>query len=60
MEILIALVVLVVIVSLCYWLITTAPIPGPFAPTIKWALVAILVIFAVFYLLRFLPHGMLP
>ena len=55
MSILIALVVLVVVASLVYWLITTAPIPGPFAPTIKWALVAILVIFCVFYLLRFIP-----
>jgi hypothetical protein len=28
------------------------------APVIKWALLAILVIFAIFYLLRFVPGGL--
>jgi hypothetical protein len=53
MSVLISLVVLVVVFALLYWLISSAPIPGPMAPTIKWALIAILVIFAVFYLLKF-------
>ena len=53
MSILITLVVLVVCFSLAYWIITSAPIPGPMAPTIKWALVAILAIFVIAYLLKF-------
>lgn len=60
MSLLITLVILLVVFSLCYWLITSAPIPGPMAPTIKWALVAILVIFAIFYLLRLVPGVHLP
>lgn len=53
MSILITMVVLVVVFALLYWLIPTAPIPGPQAPLIKWALAAILVIMLVGYLLKF-------
>lgn len=52
MSLLITFVILLVVVSLLSWLIASAPIPGPFAPTIRWALLAILVITAVVYLLR--------
>ncbi len=52
MSLLITLVVVLVIVSLLAWLISTAPIPGPLAPTIRWALYALLVIFAIFFLLN--------
>ena len=55
MSLLIGLVVLVVIVALVYWLISSAPIPGPFAPVIKWALYAILVIVVIFSLLKYVP-----
>lgn len=55
MSLLIALVVLIVIVSLLFWLIDTAPVPSPVSPTVKWALKAVIVIFAVFYLLRYVP-----
>lgn len=53
MSLLITLVVLVVVFALLYWLITSAPIPGPMGPVIKWALSAILIIFAIFYLIKF-------
>lgn len=52
MSLLITLVIVLVIISLVAWLISSAPIPGPLAPTIRWALYAILIIFSIFYLLR--------
>ncbi len=60
MSILIALIVIVVLACLGYWLISSAPIPGPMAPVIKWALYAILSIVLVLYLLRYLPGIRLP
>lgn len=56
MSLLISLVILLVVVSLLIWLVQSAPLPaGPMTPLIKWALVAIIVIFAIFYLLKYVP-----
>jgi hypothetical protein len=59
MSVLLTLVVLVVVFALLYWLITSAPIPGPMGPVIKWALSAILIIIAVFTLLN-MAHVKIP
>jgi len=61
MTILISLVVLLVVVGLLIWLVQTAPLTTPISPValLKWAIVAIIIIFAIFYLLRFVP-GLLP
>jgi hypothetical protein len=59
MSILLSLVALVVIFALLYWLITSAPIPGAMGPVIKWALTAVLVIFAI-YAIANLFHIKLP
>lgn len=52
MSLLITLLVVLLIVSLLCWLIQTAPIPGPLAPTIRWVMLAIVVIFAIVYIAR--------
>lgn len=53
---LISLLVLLLIVGLVYWAITTIPLPQP----IRVIAIVILVIVAVVYLLGYLPGGHLP
>jgi hypothetical protein len=52
---LLAVAIILIVLSLVVWLISIAPIPGPFAPQAKWVLYVLAVIFAVVVLLRYVP-----
>lgn len=51
-SLLVFLVIWLIVLSLLLWLVQSAPIPGPLAPQVKWALMALVVIIAIVILLN--------